>query len=571
MEKILLPNDKRFVMFPIKYHDIWKMYKQSVSSQWNVEHVDLSRDIDDWNQKLNDNQRHFIKTILAFFAASDGIVLENLISCFSNEIPIPEVRSFYSHQAFMENVHCVAPETKILTDIGYITISEYNNQYVNVWNGLEFSKVQIKQTSDCSNLIRVELSNGVVLECTDSHKWYLENKIEPTFTKDLKKNDKLLLCEKYPIINGNKVYIEPYKRGEIFDIVMPLKSSVSDKIKYIEGLLDGYLRVIGFQLTDDLELVLNGQHLPLNYLKQLHLLFQTIGINVIISNNNFKLTCNMLSQLESLNCNPIALMGFVFEKNDEEEQAVFVKNIINNNRKDKTFCFNEPKLHKGVFNGVLTGQSEMYSLLIDTYITDNDEKEHLLDAIQTIPCVEKKANWALKWINPELPFAIRLIAFAIVEGVFFSGSFASIFYMKQQGLLPGLCTSNDYISKDEGLHVNFACLIFTKYIEHKPSQEKVIEIMKEAIEIEKEFLTKSLPVDLIGMNSKLMCQYIEFVADFVLENLGYSRLYNTENPFFFMESISLTKCVNFFEHRPTEYKMESFSKKENTLTFDSDF
>jgi ribonucleotide reductase beta subunit family protein with ferritin-like domain len=572
MEKILLPNDKRFVMFPIKYHDIWKMYKTSVSCQWNVEHVDLSKDLIDWNEKLNDNQRHFIKTILAFFAASDGIVLENLISCFSNEIPIPEVRSFYSHQAFMENVHCVAPETKVLTDMGYITIGEYKNELVNVWNGSEFSKVQIRQTSECDHLIRVELSNGVVLECTDSHKWYLENEIEPTFTKDLKKNDRVISC-KFPIVCGSEMYIEPYKRGEFFDIVMPLKSSVVDKIQYIQGVFDGYLKINDFVLSDELELILNKQHLPVGFLNQLQLLLQTLGINPIVTNGNLRLTNNHLSQLEFLECHPIVLMGYSFTFNNKKdvENIITIENIIDNNRKDKTFCFNEPILHKGVFNGTITGQSEMYSLLIDTYITDNEEKSHLLDAIQTIPCVEKKANWALKWINPDISFPIRLIAFAIVEGVFFSGSFASIFYMKQQGLLPGLCMSNDYISKDEGLHVNFACLLFTKYIEHKPSQEKVVEIMKEAIEIEKEFLTKSLPVDLIGMNSKLMCQYIEFVADFVLENLGYSRFYNAENPFFFMESISLTKCVNFFEHRPTEYKMESFAVKEEKLTFDSDF
>lgn len=320
MEKILQPNESRFVLFPLQYFDIWRMYKLSVQSQWTADHVDLSKDIEDWNNKLDDNQRHFLKTILAFFAASDGIVLENLITCFSNEIPIPEVRCFYSHQAFMENVH-----------------------------------------------------------------------------------------------------------------------------------------------------------------------------------------------------------------------------------------------------------SEMYSLLIDTYITDKSEKTHLLNAIQTIPCIEKKANWALKWINPDIPFAMRLIAFAIVEGVFFSGSFASIYYIKEKGILHGLCTSNDYISKDEGLHVNFACLLFTKYIEHKPTRNQVLDILKEAIAIEKEFLTEALPVGLIGMNSDLMCQYIEFVADFVLENLGYKKFYNVKNPFYFMVNISLTKLVNFFEHRPTEYKMESGSKKEDVLTFDSEF
>lgn len=568
LEKILQPNENRFVMFPIKYHDIWKMYKYSVSCQWNVEHVDLSKDISDWQGKLNDNQRHFIKTILAFFAASDGIVLENLISCFSNEIPIPEVRSFYSHQAFMENVHCVGPQTKILTDTGYITISEHVNKFVNVWNGKEFSKVQIVKTNKCDDLLHVELSNGVFLECTKKHKWYLQNNSEPVFTQDLKQGDTLQLCD-FPVIHGCFPYLGSYQRGMIFDVNTPMCSSIKEKIGYLDGVFDSYFKEtpIDVFLFDVKTNLFSNE-----FLNQLYLLLQTLGINAIKQKDTLQISYGQVKKLQSLGFNPIVIMGYTFKETLlEQENIVTVLNVTDNGKRDATFCFNEPFEHKGVFNGVLTGQSEMYSLLIDTYITDTEEKQHLLDAIQTIPCVEKKANWALKWINPSIPFAIRLVAFAIVEGVFFSGSFASIFYMKQQGLLPGLCTSNDYISKDEGLHVNFACLIFKEYIENKPTQEQVFEIIQEAIVIEKEFLTDSLPVDLIGMNSKLMCQYIEFVADFVLENLGYKCLYHSQNPFFFMENMSLTKLVNFFEHRPTEYKMESFSKKEIELTFDSDF
>ena len=304
-EHILTENPGRFVVFPLKYHDIWEMYKTAEHSFWTSEEIDLSQDMTDWEEKLNDDERHYIKNVLAFFAASDGIVNENLAENFVKEVQYPEAKFFYGFQLTIENIH-----------------------------------------------------------------------------------------------------------------------------------------------------------------------------------------------------------------------------------------------------------SETYSLLIDTYIKDNKEKDHLFNAIDTIDSVQKKAQWALKWIDSE-SFAERLIAFAAVEGIFFSGSFCSIFWLKKRGLMPGLTFSNELISRDEGLHCLFACLLHNKYIQNKVSEERIKEIICEAVEIEKEFVTDSLPVALIGMNEVLMQQYIEYVADYWLIELGCSKVYHAENPFDLMDMLSLQNKSNFFEKRVSEYQKAS--------------
>jgi len=313
MEHILQENKDRFVMFPLKYHDIWEMYKTAEHSFWTAEEIDLASDLVDWDEKLNKDEKHFIKMVLAFFAASDGIVNENLAENFLKEVQYPEAKSFYGFQIAMENVH-----------------------------------------------------------------------------------------------------------------------------------------------------------------------------------------------------------------------------------------------------------SETYSLLIDTYIKDEKEKSMLFHAIDNFPSIKEKADWALKWISSE-SFAERLIAFAAVEGIFFSGSFCSIFWLKKRGLMPGLSFSNELISRDEGLHCKFACLIYNKYIKNKLSEERIKEIICSAVDIEKVFITESLPVSLIGMNSELMKQYIEFVADFWLNELGCSKVYNTQNPFDFMDMISIQGKTNFFEKRVGEYKKAS----DRTIDFDN--
>ncbi|KAG8195056.1 hypothetical protein JTE90_029636 [Oedothorax gibbosus] len=321
-EPLLRENPRRFVVFPIVYPDIWRMYKKAEASFWTVEEVDLSKDNVDWEGKLKDDERHFVSHILAFFAASDGIVNENLVERFSQEVQVTEARCFYGFQIAIENVH-----------------------------------------------------------------------------------------------------------------------------------------------------------------------------------------------------------------------------------------------------------SEMYSLLIDTYIKDKAEREKLFNAVETLPCVKRKADWALNWIaSPDASFGERVVAFAAVEGIFFSGSFASIFWLKKRGLMPGLTFSNELISRDEGLHCDFACLMFS-HIVHKPSQERVTHIITDAVKIEQEFLTDALPVALIGMNCKLMNQYIEFVADRLLVELGCDKVYNVENPFDFMEHISLEGKTNFFEKKVGEYQKCGVmsNKEDHKFTLDADF
>ena len=320
-EPLLEENKDRFVLFPIKHDDIWSMYKKAEASFWTAEEIDLSPDLSDWDKKLNDDEKHFIKHVLAFFAASDGIVNENLAVNFINQVQYPEARCFYGYQIMIENIH-----------------------------------------------------------------------------------------------------------------------------------------------------------------------------------------------------------------------------------------------------------SETYSLLIDTYIKDQIEKNNLFNAIDTLSCVTKKAEWALKWIGNG-SFAERLIAFAAVEGIFFSGSFCSIFWLKKRGLMPGLSFSNELISRDEGLHCDFACLLYSQHINNKLPQETVQRIIMDAVAIEKEFVTDALPVKLIGMNADLMCQYIEFVADRLLVELGNERVYNASNPFDFMELISLQGKTNFFEKRVGEYQKAGVmgNKADNVFKLDEDF
>jgi len=318
-EKILMDNPGRFVLFPIQHDDLWKLFKQQEACFWTAEEIDLGQDIYDWDNKLNTDEQHFIKHILAFFAASDGIVNENLAMNFVNEVQYTEAKFFYSFQMMMENIH-----------------------------------------------------------------------------------------------------------------------------------------------------------------------------------------------------------------------------------------------------------SETYSLLIDSYIKDKQEQNNLFNAIETIPAIKKKADWAIKWINSE-SFVDRLVAFAAVEGIFFSGSFCSIFWLKKRGLMPGLTFSNELISRDEGMHCDYACHLFNNHIEKKISEKRVKEIICGALEIEKEFILEALPVRLIGMNSDLMSQYLEFVTDRLLVALGCSKVYNSENPFDFMQNIALQGKTNFFEKRVAEYQKAGVNKTNESEDLNSAF
>jgi ribonucleoside-diphosphate reductase beta chain len=228
----------------------------------------------------------------------------------------------------------------------------------------------------------------------------------------------------------------------------------------------------------------------------------------------------------------------------------------------------EAKFFYSVQNQMEAIHSETYSLLIDTYITDPKEKNDLLHAIDTIPCVKKKADWALHWIDSkEADFATRLLGFAVVEGIFFSGAFCAIFWLKQRGVMPGLTLSNEFIARDEGLHTDFACALYGKLLHRLPKQ-KAHKIIREAVKIEKQFITKSLPCELIGMNAKLMAEYIEYVADRLSLQLGYPKIYSATNPFSFMESISLENKDNFFEKRVSTYAKAGVGKKTEDMSFD---
>ena len=238
---------------------------------------------------------------------------------------------------------------------------------------------------------------------------------------------------------------------------------------------------------------------------------------------------------------------------------------------EATYCFNEPKKHRGIFNGILTCQSESYSLLIDTYIKDDVEKNRLFNAIENFPCIKKKSDWAQKWIHDNRSsFATRLIAFACVEGIFFSGAFCSIYWLKKRGLMPGLTFSNELISRDEALHCEFAVLLYSKLVK-RMSKARIHEIIREAVEIETEFICDALPCRLIGMNSTMMTQYIQFMADRLCVQLGYDKIYNVTNPFDWMELISLQGKTNFFEKRVSDYALADKTKSEDMFELTEDF
>ena len=658
-EPLLKENPQRFVLFPIKYNDIWDLYKKSCASIWFVEELDLQQDLIDW-PKLDNNEKYFIKNVLAFFAGSDGIVLENLAERFMTEVQIPELRALYGFQIMIENVHCVTGKTKILTDKGYYMIKDLENKKINVWNGKEFSNVDIKYTGN-QPIYRVKLTNGMELDCTPGHKWLIrygnqkhpENcKLKKIETDQLKEGDVLWkyqlpildiknnpdefknpyihgffcgdgsYCNNYPIIylydkkmnllnyfdvgdkysiehNKFKFYITKKINKSKYEV--PINYTLNTKLRWLEGYVDAD-GCVSYNTKKDATSI---QIVSINksFLKDVQLLLTTMGI---LSNLKlFRKACKKLlpkndgsGEYDFYNCkdcyilyiscksvNKLIKIGFKpkrleliyckrIENQFERTETLKIQNIILISQDEKTYCFNEPKNHTGIFNGILTGQSECYSLLIDTYIKDNKEKDRLLNAIETIPCVAKKAKWALKWVgDKESSFAMRLLAFAIVEGVFFSGSFCSIFWLKNRGLMPGLCFSNELISRDEGMHTDTAVLLYNNYIKNKVDIKIIHKMFKEAVEIETEFITKSIPCNLIGMNSDLMKQYIQYVGDYLLSQLKLEKIWKVSNPFPFMEKISMESKGNFFERRISEYSKTGLGVKKEDMVFslDDDF
>lgn len=570
IDPLLDPSNDRFVLFPIKYPQFWDFYKKTMSCFWTVEELDFAGDLKDW-QGLSHDEKHFIKHVLAFFAASDGIVNENINMNFSNEITVPEIRAIYTFQSFMESIHCVSPSTLILTDKGYFKIKELcyskssGSDPIRVWNGKEFSEVRVQKTSDSASLYRVRLSNGMELDCTDEHKWLIkgaDGSTERVMTKNLKTYD-MIADFKYPIIDipDPDSIIPDFEQND--NLFVPLNYPINTMLRWLE-----YKTQDGFMIC----------HKNKEYIKQFQLLVTSLGASCVVEiEEDFYTLRFSQSEIDKLHS-----LGFVQKRAlisgediTYELQKLYVMEVIDLQTKSETYCFNEPKEHAGVFNGILTGQSETYSLLIDTYIKDEDEKKHLLKAIETIPIIKKKAEWAMKWFSRDAPFCNRLVAFAAVEGIFFSGSFCAIYWLKKRGLmLSGLCTSNEFISRDENMHTQTAVMIHkTLQPENQCSIEMITEIIKSAVAIEEEFVCDALPVSLIGMNSAAMCQYIHFVADRLLEDLGAPKVWNEGCPFEWMQLLGLNGKTNFFEKRVSEYSRAGVGvdRDEQVFTLDADF
>jgi ribonucleotide reductase beta subunit family protein with ferritin-like domain len=577
-EELLSEVSNRFVLFPIRYHAIWNMYKKAESVFWTAEELDLSKDLSDW-ERLSENEKHFVKHILAFFAGSDGIVNENLGVRFMNEVKPPEAKAFYGFQIAMENIHCVAGSTKVITRTGHIPIMHLAGKTVDVWNGRKWVNVTPYKTASAAELHRVTLSNGLYLDCTSKHRWYIQGYDDPIETADLHPGMKIL---SYVLPNNEiayedpDIFIDPETHGKeagsnikrtdaSFNFrsrcFVPLNYTTAVKLKWLKGLRKSATTANSLYTV----------HTPyLDFGRDLQLLLLSLSLTSTLNQVDEQYQVNVDSkELDQL----IQNNNHVTFKMDVSGQEI--KSIYQLPGQHPTYCFEDPIEHSGVFNGILTGQSETYSLLIDTYIKDPNEKYRLLNAINTIPCITKKADWALRWItDQDSSFATRLVAFACVEGIFFSGAFCAIFWLKERGVMPGLCTSNEFISRDEGLHTEFAILLYSM-LSHKLSQDTIYQIIKEAVEIEDEFINDSIPCHLLGMNAELMSQYIKFVADRLVVQLGYEKIYHVSNPFTFMDRICLENKTNFFEERVAQYSKANVGTAPGTSNFqfatDEDF
>ena len=585
------------MLFPIKHPDIWAMYKKAEASFWTAEELDLAEDVQHW-ETLNDDERHFISHVLAFFAASDGIVNENLAARFMRDVQLAEARAFYGFQIMMENVHCVAPETVILTDAGYRRISEVEDQEVRVWNGEQWSATTVRKTGTDRPLLKVVLSNGMELECTPEHKWFVRRgdaAVERVVTRCLRAGD-VVAAYDLPVVDPADPadFSDPYTHGAFcgdspgcdlardvnrpkFEV--PVNYSVATKLRWLEGLCDtdgcvGWnpsktLARTGIQIVSENR----------TFVKDVQLMLTTLGVHAVTQQAGpdskqcvLYITGPDVGHLHALGFGPRRLQlaaGATTGQGRGAPGPVRVDRVVDEERLADTFCFTEPLRHAGVFNGVLTGQSESYSLLLDTLIKDPERRHALFNAHRTMPAIRKKAEWARRWIESSDSFAERLVAFACVEGIFFSGSFCAIYWIKTKGKMPGLTFSNELISRDEGLHTDFACLLYTK-LANKLPEATVHDIVRDAVAIEKEFVCDALPVRLIGMNADLMSQYIEFVADHLLVELGVPELFNVACPFDFMPQISLQCKSNFFECRVGQYQKAGILNA-TTIQFDEDF
>ncbi len=584
VDSILHEVSNRFVMFPIRFESIWKMYKKALAVFWTAEEIDLSKDMADW-ERLNANEQAYLKNILAFFAASDGIVNENLSLRFMNDVKCPEAKAFYGFQIAMENIHCVAADTQILTRDGYQQIKKLAGRTVDVWNGATWAPVTPYCTSDRASLWNVYLSNGALVRCTEKHRWFVFGHSGPVLTQSLTEGMTLQPFS-YPSDDWDTpdpdIFTQPYRHGVMCmktcdphtlnfrsPLFVPKNYSRSTKIEWLRGLLEG-----SGAWDDDGVYI---EHPCIEFLVDLQLLLTTLGVWADIDRTKLHVHIHTW-YIKYMNESYSACIGIpsTTECGDTQpSQDIRVIVVFPNVDVDETYCFEESEQRRGIFNGVLAGNSETYSLLLDTYIKNSAEKYKLLNAINTIPCISKKAQWAMKWIeDTESDFATRLCAFACVEGIFFSGAFCSIFWLKERGVMPGLCLSNEFISRDESLHTEFAILLYS-LLTNKCPDDKITAMIKEAVDIEDEFIVNSIPCHMLGMNATLMSQYIRFVADRLAKQLGCSAIFNVTNPFDFMDRIGLENKSNFFEHRNSEYSIANVGQANTagnyTFTVDEEF
>ena len=650
MSDLLKEENARYTVFPIKYKNIWDMYKKMQAAFWTAEEIDWSKDKHDF-KKLNENEQRFIKYVLAFFSASDTIVNINLGERLSQEVQPLEAKIVYQFQMMIENVHCVSGDTHILTENGYINIKENLEKQVKVWNGKQFSDTIIKYTGD-SELYHVKLDNGMELKCTPNHKWFIrtgnqkhpeackKSKIE---TKDLKIGDVIYpynfeaintlrdidefknpyihgffcgdgtYCNKYPMIylynkkrdllkyfdnpkcqnskNPIKFYITDKINKEKYFV--PINYSIKTKLEWLAGVCDADGCVSNFPTKKYNSIQLSNTNLE--FLKNIQLLLSTVGCNCVIRRNHKKrqtllpdgkgtkklydckevyilyINPKSLTNIVKLGFNPkrlkVKIDDGLLSNSIRKSKLIKIKEILKLEGIHDTYCFTEKFENAGVFNGILTGQSETYALQIDNIIEDKDEKKSILNAIETVPCIKEKTDWMLKWVKSEEDFGTRLVAQAIAEGLFFSGSFCAIFWLKQKNIMPGLISSNELIARDEGMHCDYSIMLY-KMLDEKLEQDKIHEMFKEAVETEKIFICDSLPCSLLGMNAELMEQYIKFVADRLIVQLGYEKIWKVDNPFTWMEAISIEGKTNFFEHRPTQYQRADVQNKTKNEAFD---
>ena len=603
----------RFVLFPIKYASVWSMYKKAVSAFWTAEEIDLSKDMNDW-EKLSGNEQHFIKNILAFFAASDGIVNENLSVRFMNEIPVQEVKCFYGFQIAMENIHCVTGDTRILTSKGHLAIGALEGKMVDVWNGDRWSNVMIMKTSDKAPMMSVTLSNGMYLTCTPNHEWLIDVTVaaaaadprhdhidvDADADADTKVSKRIPASELavgmiispfiYPQAGYTKdelifSHVELHGQGA-FDLnlendpkynpikfncraplFVPINYGRSTQVEWLNGAMKNAM------YSEDYDTVM-FPHYDQGFVHEVQLMLTTLDVRSIVGQKVITIKTADLAGIGCIGCN----VSDVFTATAATAAPVplTITAAIMSDEQVPMFCFEEPHNHTGVFNGILTGQSETYSLLLDTYIKDNDEKNALINAIDTVPAIKKKAEWSMKWItDTNATFAMRLVAFSCVEGIFFSGAFCAIFWLKERGVLPGLCLSNEFISRDESLHTEFAVHLYSLLgPDSKLTADEITTIIKEAVEIEDEFINESISCNMLGMNTELMSQYIHFIADRLAVQLGIEPIFGAKNPFAFMDRICLSNKSNFFEHtRQSDYAKARIGDKTecNTFALDAEF